>query len=161
MNQCNQCNREFKTKYLLSRHEKNKLPCDTGKKLQNIYDDKIKLINNSILQQEELIKIFDDKINIIETELSTKDNTSFIKHTCIYCKKIYSTKQNTQRHIYDNCEQRKIVLNDKLKLVNDKNISNEEKNKLIMEKNDIIENKNKKDKDNEIQELKKILLCRQ
>lgn len=69
---CEKCNKEFKYKYLLKKHENRKFTCDTIKNKEYVIDEKIKAITDEI---ENKTKLSLEKINI-----------------CMFCNLVLSTK---------------------------------------------------------------------
>ena len=114
---CNKCSKEFKTNFLLKRHESNKLPCDSPKKISSIYNNKLTDIDEQILNITKSIINLDDQISKIELKISKTCDKSF-KNTanCFFCNKTFSTKQNTYRHITDYCVSYKLLIEEKNKL---------------------------------------------
>ena len=112
MNTCDKCDKEFKYKYLLKRHQNNKNPCITDTSLITKYDNKINNIDSKILE-------------LTEQSIQTKKN-------CMFCNKNFNNKNNVERHIFSSCKVKKDMLNDKNKIIEEKNKiqKQEEENKL-------------------------------
>ena len=83
MHQCNICKKEFKYKYLLTKHESRKRNCGNIEEIIENYTEKINEINKEILEK---------------TELSLNK-----KMECLFCNKIFANKTNIKRHIDNNC----------------------------------------------------------
>ena len=121
MHQCNICKKEFKYKYLLTKHESRKRNCGNIEEIIENYTEKINEINKEILEK---------------TELSLNK-----KMECLFCNKIFANKTNIKRHIDNNCNIKLELINEKLKLENEINIINE-KNKTREHENQIQELRN-------------------
>ena len=167
--QCNKCKKEFKYKYLLIRHEKNKKSCDLPKKYvkKNIInkenDIKIKKINIKIdnfdsdieeynydLANYDIdIKDIDTKIEKINNKISELYKKSIKKKIlCTYCNTIFLNKTNLLRHIKNSCIKNK-------ELYTKINDFTTQKNKIIDDKNKIIENINKINNEKKLLEAEK------
>jgi hypothetical protein len=141
-------------KIISSLNEKNKffdeniLGLDTN--ISKINNDITKIINNISLLDNK-ISIFDENINLFNDKIITYENKSQNKvNKCWFCKKMFSSKYNMLRHIYDNCTFKKNIIYKKTKIKEKKNKLeikkqnlNENKDKLIKDKELIIEDKNK------------------
>jgi hypothetical protein len=106
MIQCKICKKEFKYKYLLTKHESRKKMCGKIDDLIQNYDEKITEITQNI----------DYKVN------RTLENMN--KHICLFCNRKFLNKTNIKRHLDHSCLIKK-ELSDNI------NILVEEKNKFI------------------------------
>jgi len=165
MIKCEKCEKEFKYKYLLIRHEKNKKSCDLpkkyvkkntiskelDKKIKNInvninnFDSDITDYNEDITNYDIDIEDIDNKIDKINNKISELYKKSIKKKTvCTFCNTIFLNKTNLLRHIKNSCIRNK-ELNTKI-------------NDFITEKNNIINKKTKiMDDINRINDQKKQL----
>ena len=117
---CEKCGKEFEFNCLLTRHLEKKLPCDT---------------------YTNITKNYDNKIISIDTEIETKTVKSLEEKTkCLFCDKLFLTKTNTNRHIKHYCLKKKELI--------------EEKDKIIIDKNKLVEEKKNQDRDDEIKMLR-------
>jgi len=130
---CNKCGKDFEYNSHLKRHQSLKRSCDT--------------INNITLNYNKKIKDIDDNIKNLS-------KNSLENNKCLFCKKCFSNKANTQRHITTYCVSKQELDNNKNKLI-------DEKNKLLEDKNKILDQDKNKIQNNEIkiqnEELKKML----
>ena len=112
---CEKCDKEFKYEYLLKRHQNNKKQCINDISLITKYDNKINNIDIKILE-------------LTEQSIQTKK-------TCMFCNKNFNNKNNVERHILSSCQIKKDMLNEKNKIIEDKNKVKiqEESNKLHAE----------------------------
>ena len=97
---CKKCNKEFKTKFLLDRHIKRKIPCVSDKNLILKYDEQIQELNNK-------------SINLLSASLVSMTQ-------CKFCEKYFSRKGNLQRHINSSCINKKEIENKLEELCYDK-----------------------------------------
>jgi hypothetical protein len=106
MYKCEKCEKEFKYKYLLRKHENRKFTCENVKHIEFLIDD---------------------KINNLEKEIETKTRLSLEKkNICMFCNLTLSIKTSTMRHINKYCKVKKELMDEKNKLVEDK-LKKEEK----------------------------------
>jgi len=118
MYKCEKCEKEFKYKYLLKKHENRKFKCNSVNSINTINNIK----NN-----------YEDKIKNIENELEYKTKLSLEKkNICLFCNLSLSTKTSTSRHINKYCKVKKELINEKIKLIQNKNETNDndDNNKL-------------------------------
>jgi len=118
MYKCEKCEKEFKYKYLLKKHENRKFKCNSVNSVNTINNIK----NN-----------YEDKIKNIENELEYKTKLSLEKkNICLFCNLSLSTKTSTSRHINKYCKVKKELINEKIKLIQNKNETNDndDNNKL-------------------------------
>ena len=108
MHKCNICKKEFKYKYLLTKHESRKRKCGNIEDIIENYKEKIEVINKEILEK---------------TEMSLEK-----KMQCLFCNKIFINKTNIKRHIDNSCNIKMDLLNEKTKLENEINEINEKNN---------------------------------
>ena len=96
---CEDCKISFKYNYLLERHKNRKKSC-----LYDRYDD---------------LKIEIDKIenDLNVTDKNILQQTKKTLYKCLYCSTIMSTKGILKTHIYNNCIERKEIIN-KLEILN-------------------------------------------
>jgi len=124
MHQCNICKKEFKYKYLLTKHESRKRKCGDIDDIIENYNQKIEVINKEILEK---------------TELSLDK-----KMQCLFCNKIFLNKTNIKRHIDNNCNVKIEMLNEKTKLekeindITEKNNNREHENQIQELRNTIM-----------------------
>ena len=137
---CEDCKSTFKYNYLLQRHKNRKKSC-----LYDRYED---------------IKT---EINNIETNLNTTDinilkQTKKTSYKCLFCETNMSTKSNLKVHIYNNCGERKEIIN-KLEALNNEKDEIAEKLNINEDDNDNDPNGNTTETDlrNEVKTLKDIL----
>jgi len=134
---CEDCKTSFKYNYLLERHKNRKKLC-----LYDRYDD----LN---------IDIDNIQKNLEKTDKNILQQTKKILYKCLYCLTNMTTKSILKTHIYNNCAERKEIIN-KLETLND------EKDKIADKlniKDDKIINVNETDKllREEVKSLKEII----
>jgi hypothetical protein len=96
---CEDCKISFKYNYLLERHKNRKKSC-----LYDRYDD---------------LKIEIDKIkkDLNVTDKNILQQTKKTSYKCLYCSTNMSNKSNLKVHLYNNCAERKEIIN-KLEILN-------------------------------------------
>ena len=121
MYECNKCGKEFKYKYLLKNHNNRKFSCETQDNIDNVFENKIKNIENEIEKNTKL-------------SLEKKD-------FCFLCNTSLSIKTNIKRHINQYCKIKKKLLEDIEKIKADKiNILQKQEIKELREKNLLLKN---------------------
>ncbi len=150
---CEKCKMEFKYNYLLTRHQNNKKPCDSDKRINNMYNKTINLNEKSIETCIKSIKKIDVEIYNINLKIKkTTDDSLKIKNKCLFCKKEFINKGNTLRHLNSICTGKNKLVEKKGRLIEEKERLIEERDKLIGERDKlnqeketiIIKNDNKK-----------------
>ena len=118
---CIKCSNNFKTNYLLKRHESNKLPCDSFKKISNNYNNKIIELDNQLIEIDNSLLKIDNEISKYEIKILVNSDKSLKKiNICFFCNKTFVSKQNTYRHINENCITKKIFTDTKNKFIEEK-----------------------------------------
>jgi hypothetical protein len=144
---CEKCEKEFPSAFLLNRHNSGKLPCNTPEKIKNIKINKVKKIDKNINKLNDKLLLYDNKINKYKDKIDKYINNSIENLYCTNCGKKYANKQTIQRHFNQICDKIKTLRLDKNKII-------QEKNDLLQEINKLNEQKNKLVADNENNELK-------
>jgi hypothetical protein len=123
MYQCDKCGKEFKYKYLYKNHENRKYDCNSIDNIDNIYNNKINLIQDEIK---------------IKTELSINK-----KDLCYFCNLTLSINTNIKRHINEYCKVKKILVDNIEKIKNEKlNLIHQQQINKLKEENNILKNNN-------------------
>ena len=108
---CNYCNRSFKNKSNLDKHQKTTKYCI---ELQKIQGTELSINNTNENKQEELINIKDDK---------SVNNLNIFIYKCNFCNKEFLRKDSLIRH-KNKCKHKNIT---------DNNNKSEDKDKIISE----------------------------
>ena len=144
---CEKCDKEFPTAFLLNRHNSGKLPCDTPEKIRNVKINKVKKIDKCLTELNGKLSLYDNKINKYKYKIDKYIVNSIENLYCTNCGKNYANKQSIQRHFNQTCDKIKTLTSDKNNII-------QEKNDLLLEINKLNEQKNKLTDDNEKNELK-------
>ena len=133
---CSNCEKNYVDKLKYTKHINRKFPC---KKINHIESESTKINSDFTQTESDFTEIELDSTQIDEMNIK---NTNKTNYQCCYCKKIFTTNSNWNRHIKDNCKVKKHQDNEKENTYN-----------KLMEELELIKKQNEKQNE-EINELK-------